>query len=191
MATARFVMDMAADHAAFQRDLSQAERAVDATATKMGTSFGRVQTSVGHVTAGLGVLKGVLAGVLGVAGITGLATQAIQAGDALQDMSSRIGINVEALQELQHGARMSGASAEELETGLRHLSRRIGEAAAGEAEASKLVQGAGPGRLGPRLARSPPPRTCWPSSPIASRRCRPRPSVPALPWSCWGVAERP
>lgn len=55
----------------------------------------------------------------------------IEAGAQLKDMSMRLGIGTDELQKFQLAAELSGASAQDANTGLRFLNRTIGQAASG------------------------------------------------------------
>lgn len=140
---ARADMELRADSTRFQSDLDKARTAL------LG-SFREMQQGVGGLTATLGAFRGALAPIVGgaglglmITGLAGLAKESLSAADALGDTAQRLGVNVERLQELQHAARLSGASNEDLETGLRNLNRRLGEAAAGQSEAVKLFDDMG------------------------------------------------
>jgi len=61
----------------------------------------------------------------------GAAKAFADSGDALEKMSRRTGVSVEALSELGFAAEQSGADLETLETGLRKMQKTIVEAAAG------------------------------------------------------------
>ena len=64
-------------------------------------------------------------------------------GSALVDMRDRTGVAIEALSELTYAAEQSGASAEDLEGGLRFMSRAITAAADGSPAAIEALQAIG------------------------------------------------
>jgi hypothetical protein len=64
-------------------------------------------------------------------------------GDQLDKMSQRTGISVEALSELAHAATLSGASLEDVETGIRHMQRTIGQAVGGSKAAAEALAALG------------------------------------------------
>jgi len=66
-----------------------------------------------------------------VAGLTALAKQAIDAGDALDELQQRTGIAVEDLSKLQYAANIAGVSNEQLGKGLIILNEELAKAAAG------------------------------------------------------------
>lgn len=74
--------------------------------------------------------------------VTGFAS----AGDAIDKMSTRVGISAEKLQEWSYAAKNNGASAEKLEDGLKDLSKHIVEIASGKdttSSAATLFQALG------------------------------------------------
>lgn len=75
-----------------------------------------------------------LAGLGVVAGLSSLTKQAIDAGDALDELQQRTGIAVEDLSKLQYAANISGVSTEQLGKGLITLNQELAQAAAGNKE---------------------------------------------------------
>ena len=76
--------------------------------------------------AGIAVGAGVGATVLALRGAMGAARQAMQDFDALDDAANTMGFGVERLQELRYAAEQSGVTVQQLEDGLRRMTRRIG-----------------------------------------------------------------
>ena len=72
-----------------------------------------------------------LAGLGVVAGLASLTKQAIDAGDALDELQQRTGIAVEDLSKLQYAANIAGVSNEQLGKGLIVLNEELAKAAAG------------------------------------------------------------
>jgi hypothetical protein len=64
-------------------------------------------------------------------------------GDNLQEMAQRTGLSVEALSELAFAAELSGASAEDLEAGIRGMHRFVGELAQGSDSARRVLSSLG------------------------------------------------
>lgn len=60
-------------------------------------------------------------------------------GDQLDKMSARTGMSVESLSELGYAAELSGASLEDVETGVKHMQRAIAGAAAGSESAAEAL----------------------------------------------------
>jgi hypothetical protein len=61
-------------------------------------------------------------------------------GDSLSKMSDRTGISVEALSELTHAAKLSGADTESLEMGIRKMQKTLVDAATGTKESQEAIQ---------------------------------------------------
>lgn len=93
----------------------------------------------GDGVASLGLkITGVGLGVMGAIG--GMVKSFVTAGSALNDMSGRTGVSVEALSELAFGAEMTGAAMEDLEAGIRKMQRTIAEAAQGSKSANEALE---------------------------------------------------
>jgi hypothetical protein len=72
-----------------------------------------------------------------VAGLTAMVKSAIDTGDALDEMSQRVGVSVETLSVWKPAAEQSGVSGESFEKGLRKLSTTMLEAATGSEDAAR------------------------------------------------------
>jgi len=84
------------------------------------------------------------AGVAGIAVVAAIklnkmAIEAVNAGDAIQKLSIRLGISTEALSQYRHVATLSGVSFETLSMGMQRMTRRVSEAAQGTGEAVKAL----------------------------------------------------
>src|SRR5579885_1310324 len=102
-------------------------------------AFGASITALGAKLAGLGVTLALP--------FLGAAKLFADLGSDMKDMSDRTGVAAEALSELRYAAEQSGSGAEDLEKGLRTMSRNIIEAARGSVEAQRNL-----GRLGLTIA---------------------------------------
>lgn len=87
------------------------------------SAFGKVESVIGL----LGPLLGITVG----AGILQFTRTTIDNVAALQEQANQIGINVEKYQQLQFAAHQSGLNNDDLNAGLNHLSKTLGEAEAG------------------------------------------------------------
>jgi phage-related protein len=94
----------------------------------VGTQMGRLGASIFKV---LGPLS-LLAGAAGFGGLVYEMTNYISTTAELARTSAKIGVGVEALQQLRHAARLSGVSIETLDGSLGQLNKRIAGAASGE-----------------------------------------------------------
>lgn len=103
---------------------------------KITSSFKKVQNSVGGLISktakfvgGLFAMQGAIGGVVGA--IYKMARASSDYGDAAWKTSQKIGMNVEAWQEMAHAGEMSGVESEALSQGLVKLNKNIVEAATG------------------------------------------------------------
>jgi hypothetical protein len=129
------VFDIGANLAGFQRGLDQ----TIALSRRAAGSIDRAFSGLASLANPLAALGGALA----VGGFATAIQSALTFGETIHDMSKRTGVGAEALQELQHAARLSGVEMGELEKGLKFLNQHLGEAGAGNAQAIRLFQDLG------------------------------------------------
>ena len=101
---------------------------------QIARGFGDVGRAVGGVTTrlqGLAGAMGLITGVASVAGLHAVTAGYAQAGDEIAKTADRLGIGVEALQELDYAAGRSGVASNTLHMAMQRLNRRMAEAAAG------------------------------------------------------------
>ena len=77
---------------------------------------------------GIRMLGGALLGVATVSGLGALVDRSISAADAVGKTADKIGISVEALQELRFAAKASGVEQQTLDMALQRFTRRAAEA---------------------------------------------------------------
>lgn len=102
------------------------------------TAFDSIKRGLGGLTDTAKSVNGVLANLgvaVSVAGLTAMVKSAIDTGDALDEMSQRVGVSVETLSVWKPAAEQSGVSGESFEKGLRKLSTTMLEAATGSEDA--------------------------------------------------------
>ena len=95
------------------------------------TAFDSIKRGLGGLTDTAKSVNGVLANLgvaVSVAGLTAMVKSAIDTGDALDEMSQRVGVSVETLSVWKPAAEQSGVSGESFEKGLRKLSTTMLEA---------------------------------------------------------------
>src|ERR687898_1234719 len=92
---------------------------------------------------GVRTLGVALAGVTTVGGLAALVDRSISAADAIGKTSDKIGVGVEALQELRFAAKASGAEQQPLALARRRSTRRAAEAAQGTGEAKDALASMG------------------------------------------------
>jgi hypothetical protein len=104
------------------------------------TAFDSIKRGLGGLTDTAKNVNGVLANLgvaVSVAGLTAMVKSAIDTGDALDEMSQRVGVSVETLSVWKPAAEQSGVSGESFEKGLRKLSTTMLEAATGSEDAAR------------------------------------------------------
>lgn len=104
------------------------------------TAFDSIKRGLGGITDTAKSVNGVLANLgvaVSVAGLTAMVKSAIDTGDALDEMSQRVGVSVETLSVWKPAAEQSGVSGESFEKGLRKLSTTMLEAATGSEDAAR------------------------------------------------------
>jgi len=104
------------------------------------TAFDSIKRGLGGLTDTAKSVNGVLANLgvaVSVAGLTAMVKSAIDTGDALDEMSQRVGVSVETLSVWKPAAEQSGVSGESFEKGLRKLSATMLEAATGSEDAAR------------------------------------------------------
>jgi hypothetical protein len=103
-------------------------------------AFDSIKRGLGGLTDTAKSVNGLLANLgvaVSVAGLTAMVKSAIDTGDALDEMSQRVGVSVETLSVWKPAAEQSGVSGESFEKGLRKLSTTMVEAATGSADAAR------------------------------------------------------
>lgn len=106
---------------------AQASRRVGSTFRDMTTDIGR---QVRRLTIGLGLAGGA---------VFGLASSTAALGDNVAKTADKLGIGIEALQELRYAAERSGVSTESFDTALERMVRNLGEASQGTGTAKDAL----------------------------------------------------
>jgi hypothetical protein len=88
---------------------------------------------------GIRTLGGALAGMATVGGLAALVDRSLSAADAIGKTADKIGVGVEALQELRFAAKASGVEQQTLDMALQRFTRRAAEAAQGTGEAKDAL----------------------------------------------------
>lgn len=114
-AIGNLAVNLTLETAAFQRGARVAETRVEA----MRGKFAAATKSISGLGAALGI-------GLGVAAITGLARSAFDMAAALDESAQKMGVTVEALQELNLAAEQSGISQESLAGAMAKLNKNMG-----------------------------------------------------------------
>ena len=101
---------------------------MDASAFNRGLQSAKVQAkALNSALGGLGMS-------IGVASLTAMAAKAVEFGSKISDLSTRLGISTDALQEFDFAAKMSGSSLDEFVGGLQKLAKAQADALGGNEE---------------------------------------------------------
>ncbi len=113
---------------------------------KIESAGGRASRGLAHLTdragslrIGIRALGGALAGVATVGGLKVLIDRSISAADAVGKTADKIGVGVEALQELRYAAQLAGVEQRTMDMALQRFTRRVAEAAKGTGEAKQAL----------------------------------------------------
>ncbi|MBT8411291.1 MAG: hypothetical protein KJP02_05780, partial [Octadecabacter sp.] len=91
-----------------------------------------------------GLTRGLLAGVAAAGALAGAATRLVDEtsryGDELAKTADRLGVNVDALEQLRFAAERSGVETRTLEMAMQRMTRRLSEAAMGAGEARGAIE---------------------------------------------------
>jgi hypothetical protein len=123
--------ELSANAAQFESDMEKARRAVSTNASAMSRSFESFKGAVEGSLKSIFSLRTAVVAAAGIGGFAVLVKRAIDYASAIADASQRTGVGIEALQELQHAAKMSAVDTGTLEGALTRLNRNLGEAAQG------------------------------------------------------------
>ncbi|HXF67672.1 MAG TPA: phage tail tape measure protein [Burkholderiales bacterium] len=126
-ALGKLVIELSADTVQFASDLGKAARLSEQRAQEISRA--------------LGVATGAFASLTAAA--AALAKSAINDMDALNKMSQRVGVSVEALSSLRYAAQLADVNTEALGVGLRKLSVHMLDAQAGTGEAHEAFRALG------------------------------------------------
>ncbi len=113
---------------------------------KIESAGGRASRGLAHLTGragslriGIRALGGALAGVATIGGLKVLIDRSIAAADAVAKTADKIGVGVEALQELRYAAQLAGVEQRTMDMALQRFTRRVAEAAKGTGEAKQAL----------------------------------------------------
>lgn len=119
-------------------DMQQFEKATTGMGQKLQTLGKQVSN------AGMSMTKWVTGPILAAGtGLFALAQKTANAGDEVQKMALRTGFSTETLSELRHVAALSGTSIEQLETGVKRMSRVIVDAERGMESSTRAFDALG------------------------------------------------
>jgi len=123
-----------------QADFKKALKQIDDFSKQSQKNFDRVKLAAGAVGAALAGIGSALAiGKIGKE-VVALVNDFSKAGDNIAKTADKIGVGIEALQELRFAAERTGVSQQALDQSLQNLTKRIGEAAAGVEKPKQAFQ---------------------------------------------------
>jgi hypothetical protein len=109
-------------------------------------AFGEIKRSMQEVEGSASALRNAMLGLgagLSFGGLVAFAKSGIDAANALDDLSQRVGVSVESLSQFQFAAKMSDVSSEQLASGLMRLARAAAEAQGGAGETAEAFRALG------------------------------------------------
>lgn len=140
------VADLAANSAAFNRDLSSATRNLRSNSAAMNRSLGAIDRQFAQVRAAatgfarsVFSIRGAVAGLAAAGGIAYAGRQALQAADDMAKLADRTGLTVEAISALEYQASQTGAL-QSYESGIETFAEKMGELRTGTGELISFLQ---------------------------------------------------
>jgi len=118
-----------------ERSLKKIERAGGTASRGLTGLADRART----LTMGMRALGGALIGGAAIGGLATLIDRSISAADAVAKTADKLGVGIEALQELRFAAQLAGVEQQTLDMGLQRFTRRVAEAARGTGEAKQAL----------------------------------------------------
>ena len=142
----KLVIDVVAQNKQILANLNQVEKRVQSFERSVSGRLLKVEGGFNRLGTVVGKIQGVFAAVQAAAaigGLTALVKNALETGDAIVDLSGKLGLSTTALQEYQFAAQLSGLSAEQFQTSVERLNRSIAEAAGGNKKLSQAFSSLG------------------------------------------------
>jgi len=106
-------------------------------------SLAGLNKSAGKLRFGAKAMGAALAGIATVGGLKMLISSSLEAADTIGKTADKLGVNIEALQELRYAAQLAGVEQRTFDMGLQRFIRRVGEAAKGTGEAKQALNDMG------------------------------------------------
>ena len=107
---------------------------------KTKRAFASVSKSMDRLKTSMGGLKGVVAGLIGAAGLGAMVTKLADVADKIGKTSDRLGIGTEDLQKFRFAAEQSGVEVSTFDMALQRFTRRTAEAAEGTGVAKAALE---------------------------------------------------
>lgn len=131
------------ESAAFIRDMGRAQKAVASNTARMNKAMRGLESAGRGIERQFRNIRSAaiaLAGALAVRQFTQFTRAALDAGSQIATTASKVGVGVEALQELRFAAEQVNVAQTALDMGLQRFSRRIGEVAQGTGELKAVAE---------------------------------------------------
>lgn len=104
------------------------------------TGFQKTMASVGATAINLGKVLALTAGAGAVAGFAAVSKQAFDLGSSLSEAAAKVGVTVEALQEMRFVAAQNGVAIETMDGSLNKMTRTLGELQLGNKKAAETFK---------------------------------------------------
>lgn len=127
----RLISRLEVDLGDFKKEFDRAGKITDDFKKKSESAFKGIGSSVKEFGNKLIGIKSAIVAVAGAAGLGYLIKSSVDAAGAIEDTADRIGIGIEALQELQFAAEQSGVEIGTFNSAVTSMVRRSAEAVAG------------------------------------------------------------
>jgi len=132
-------VELSASAAAFAKDMARARKAVSMEAGKMSRAFNSLTDRTARLSREIFSIRTATVAAVGAGGLALLVRKAIATADSIGKTADKLGIGVEALQELRHAAARAGIEQGTFDMALQRFIRRAGEAAQGTGEAKDAI----------------------------------------------------
>lgn len=136
----RIVAKVEADTSEFTAELRKAAAAAQGFEKGTQGAFGRAGTALKDFTKQLVSIRSAMVLAGGATGLLYFSASAYRTAEQLIKTSERVGLTTTRLQELRFAAEVAGMSTQDLDVGLRFLSRNLGEAARGAGENRYILE---------------------------------------------------
>ncbi|WDI31591.1 hypothetical protein PUV54_00080 [Hyphococcus flavus] len=121
-------VDLTAKIAGFEANMNKANATLQRNQRKMNGSLKRIEDGFNKIGRAAALFATGAGAALAIRGFQRVSEQAIQFGDTLAKQADRIGVSVEALQELRYAGERIGVAYDQTDESLKRFSKSIGEA---------------------------------------------------------------
>jgi hypothetical protein len=132
------VLEITARNTEIISRLDQADRRLASFEKSAVGRIAKIEATFGGLGRGLQKGMALIGSAAALGGLTQFVKSALETGDAIGDLSTKLGLSSDALQEYQHAAQLSGISSEQFESAVTRLNKSIAEAQDPNSKAGKL-----------------------------------------------------